>query len=71
MCENKAKGKNQDNAYPVSVIMNTETHKRQHLILISTITAINLTKCQIFRNLKNGVQSLRKASWRKGSICTI
>lgn len=67
----KQKEKKQDNAYPVSVIMNTETHKRQHLILISTIMTINLTKCQIFRNLKNGVQSLRKASWRKGSIHTI
>lgn len=66
----REKRKKQDNAYPASIIMNTEIHKIQHLTLINIMT-INLTESQIYLNLKNGIQLLRKASWRKGSIYTI
>lgn len=64
----RRKGKKQDNAHPASVIMNTEKHKRY--LTLKNVT-INFTESQILRNLKNGVQLLRKASWRKGSIYTI
>lgn len=57
----RCKREKQDNAYPGSVIINIEIHKG-HLILINTIMTINVTECQIFRNLKNIVQLLRKAS---------
>ena len=50
----RSKKKKTRQCIPCSIIMRTEMNKR-HLILINTITTVNVTECQIFRNLKNGV----------------